>query len=173
MGGDVGSSTAISASRRVRSSNVIRYRVLLVGCLVPALASCTATSPAPTAAGPTYTCCQAADINRTYQPGQTLTVHWIVVPASGGIGTPTQVELRARLTGPHTTVDNLKATPDDTSPAFTAQPVRPSGQAGEQPVSLIPIPPTAAPGYYNLITSVSDPAGSVSGASIIQVVPAT
>lgn len=72
-----------------------------------------------------------------------------------------------------TAIQDQQSWPDDASPAFTAQPVRPSGQAGEQLVSLIPIPPTAAPGYYTLITSVSDPAGSVSGASIIQVVPAT
>jgi hypothetical protein len=152
---------------------VIRNRVLLVGCLLSALASCTATPSAPTATGPTYTCCEAADINRIYKPGETLTVHWIVVPATGAVSSPTQVELRARLSGPYTTVDNLKATPDNASPAVTARPVRPSGQLGEQPVSVIPIPPTAAPGYYNLVTSVSGPAGSVSGASIIRVVAAT
>jgi hypothetical protein len=144
-----------------------------MGCLLPTLASCVTASPAPTATGPTYRCCQAADINRTYHPGQTLTVHWIVVPATGGDGSPgRQVELHASLAGPYATVSGLKATPhDNATPTFTAPAVHPFGSAGEQPLSLILIPPTAAPGYYNLITSVNDRAGSVGGASVIQVVP--
>jgi hypothetical protein len=53
---------------------------------------------------------------------------------------------------------------------FTAQPIRPSGQPDEQPVSLIPIPPTALPGYYNLTTSVSGSGFSFGGATIIRVI---
>lgn len=155
------------------------YRTVVIGCLLPALASCTATSSTSTETGPTYTCCEAADINRDHRPGQTLTVHWIVVPGKISTGSPThQVELNARLTGPYATVSDLKtAARDDKNLAgdstFTAEPIRPSGQAGEQPVSLILIPPTAAPGYYNLVTSVTEPAGTASGATIIHVIPKT
>lgn len=125
--------------------------------------------------GPSYTCCEAADVNRDYRPGETLTIHWIVVP--GEAGTPaTQVELTARLTGPYATVTDLKTAASPGmgvagASTFVADPIRPSGQAGEQPVSVILIPPTAAPGFYNLIHTVDQPGGSAGGASIIQVKP--
>ncbi|GGM56393.1 hypothetical protein ACFFX1_29475 [Dactylosporangium sucinum] len=152
-------------------------RTLVIGSLVLAMASCTATPSIPTGTATTYTCCEAADIDRDYQPGQTLTVHWTVVPGTLTAGGPAhEVELNARLTGPYATVSDLKtASGNDLEggSTFTADPVRPSGQAGEQPVSSILIPLTAAAGYYDLITSVSGPPGSYGGASIIRVIPKT
>jgi hypothetical protein len=152
-------------------------RTVLIGGLLLALASCTDTSSTPTGTSQAYTCCEEADINRDYQPGQTLTVNWIVVPGKVGTGSPAhQVELNARLAGPYATASDLKTTSDMNHAAgitFTAEPIRPSGQAGEQPVSVIPIPPTAAPGYYNLVTSVTETSGSHGGASVIHVSPKT
>ncbi|MFD0582301.1 hypothetical protein [Dactylosporangium darangshiense] len=150
-------------------------RTLVIGSLPLAMAACTATPSTPTATGPAYTCCEAADINRDYQPGQTLTVHWIVVPGKLSTGSPAhEVELNARLSGPYATVSDLK-TASGQDPAggstFTADPIRPSGQTGEQPVSSILIPLAAAPGYYNLITSVTEAPASHGGASVIHVVP--
>jgi hypothetical protein len=73
-------------------------------------------------------------------------------------------------------VSDLKTVSDENlagDSTFIAEPIRPSGQAGEQPVSFILIPPTAAPGYYNLTTTVIEPPGSHGGASIIHVVAQT
>ncbi|WP_230687079.1 hypothetical protein [Catellatospora vulcania] len=150
------------------------YRAAVIGCLLLAMTSCTATASPPTRAGTAYTCCDAADVDREYQPGQTLTVQWIVVPGEPGVGGP--VELHARLTGPYAAVSGLKS-PSGKDAAggatFTAETVRPAGQPGEQPVSVIQIPATAAPGLYNLVTSVTEQSGSHSGASVIRMVAKT
>lgn len=145
-----------------------------------ALVSCTATPSPSIETGTAYTCCEAADVNSDYHPGQTLSVHWIVTPGTSSAGGQNQqVELNAHLAGPYATVNDLKtsAAPADKDLAgvstFTAEPVRPSGRAGEQPVSLILIPPTATPGYYNLVTSVTEPGATASGASVIHVIPET
>lgn len=135
-----------------------------------------ASSPAgPTSTGQAYTCCAAADVNRDYEPGQTLTIHWIVAPGKlSRDSSPRQIELNARLTGPYATVGDLKAAGDLAGElTFAAPPVRPSGQAGEQPVSSILIPPSAPAGYYNLVTSVTAPAGTTSGATVIRVISKT
>jgi len=122
------------------------------------------------ATGPTYTCCDATSMKADYQPGDTLAIHWIVVAGKPSGGGPTRpVELDARLQGPYPTATDLKrAFVDNADPmvgaTFAAAPVRPSGQAGEQPVSLIPIPPTARP---------AEPGSTASGASIVQVIPKT
>lgn len=148
-------------------------RTALIACLLPAMASCTVAPQPPTSGGPSYTCCEAADIDREYQPGQSLTLHWIVVPGQPGAAGPTrQFELRAQLAGPFATVGELRSSADPAGGAtFTAAPVSPAGQPGENPVSVIQIPATAAPGMYNLVTSVTEQSGSVSGSSIIRVVP--
>jgi len=152
---------------------------VVVGVLLTTLGSCTATSSTPSETGPSYTCCEAADINRDYQPGDTLAIHWIVVPGKLSSDGPTRelFELNACLTGPHSTVSDLKKADGGQELAagctLSATPIRPSGQPGEQPVSLILIPPTAVPGNYNLTTSVSGPGFSFGGASVIQVISKT
>lgn len=144
------------------------------------LASCTAaTSTTSSEAGTSYSCCEAADINRDYQPGDTLAIHWIVIPGSLRSDSPTrELELNARLAGPYSTVSDLKDANGDGQDlaagfTLTAAPVRPSGQPGEQPVSLVVIPLTAVPGFYNLTTSVGRPGFSVGGAAIIRVISKT
>jgi hypothetical protein len=150
-------------------------RVLLIACLVPVLASCNVDGPStPVPNGPTYTCCATGDIDRDYRAGETLTLHWIVVPGQPG-GAPPNVELNAWLSGPYSSVTELKSAEADMSGApgsfmVKAEPVRPSGAAGEQPISRIAIPPTTAAGYYNLVTSIGEPGSSVTGATIIRIV---
>ncbi|NES29193.1 hypothetical protein GCE86_18395 [Micromonospora terminaliae] len=130
-----------------------------------------------TAAPVSYRCCEAQDIERPYQPGQTLTVHWTVESPDGPGGGHPQVELTARLTGPFATVSDLKAAteanPNAPGPVtFAAAPVRPSGLPDERPVSSVVIGPDARPGYYNLVTSVVDGGNTASGGgSIVRVVP--
>ncbi|MEV6812553.1 hypothetical protein [Micromonospora sp. NPDC051296] len=154
-------------------------RVWLAACLVmPLLAACvTGPSEVPARSSVTYTCCETADVETLYEPGQTFILHWIVElldepPAT----TPPQVELNAHLTGPFATVDELKAVAMGTKNVsglvtLTAEPVRPAGTPDERPVSTIVIDPSAKPGYYNLVSSVVDRGSTVSGESIIQVVP--
>ncbi|MFG3701198.1 hypothetical protein ACGF5C_25295 [Micromonospora sp. NPDC047620] len=153
-------------------------RVLLLTCLVtPLLAACGAEPSGPVAAVPvTYTCCEAQDVDRLYQPGQTLTVHWTVESPGEPGATPPQVELTARLTGPFATVGDLKdataATPAVPGlVTFAAAPVRPSGTPDERPVSTIVIGPDAKPGYYNLVTSVVGDNTASGGGSIVRVAP--
>jgi len=147
----------------------------LICCLLPALVSCTKVAEPPAATGPTYSCCEKADVEREYRPGETLTVHWIVIEAKPSTSRPAQqVLLQANLTGPYADVATLKA--DDRQGSalltLTAAPVRPSGAPDERPVSLIAIPAGAGPGFYNLSITVTDPGGSHGGASIIRVISA-
>ena len=51
------------------------YRIVVIGCLLLVVASCAGTPSNPNRTGPAYTCCEETDINRDYQPGQTLSVH--------------------------------------------------------------------------------------------------
>jgi hypothetical protein len=100
----------------------------------------------------------------------------MVVPGQPG-APPPQVTLTASLTGPYRSVEDLKAADTDvTTPTgastLTAQPVQPSGQPAEQPVSVIALPATAVPGYYQLLTTAAEPAGAVSSGSVIQVASA-
>ncbi len=125
----------------------------------------------------TYTCCDDEDVDTVYQPGQEMTVHWIVRPGADPAAKPAEVELTARLTGPYGDVSELKSAAGGTArPAvgevtFEAQPVRPSGAAGDRPVSVIPIAEDALPGYYNLIFAVHQGGGGVGGASVVRVAP--
>ncbi|NYF56518.1 hypothetical protein [Micromonospora purpureochromogenes] len=157
--------------------NVTRVRLLT--CMVmPLLAACGTEPSGPVEGIPvTYTCCEARDIDRLYQPGQTLTVHWTVESPEEPGGTPPQVELAASLTGPFATVGDLKAATEGTPTVpglltFTAAPVRPSGMPDERPVSTIVIAPDTKPGYYNLVTSVVGDDNTASGGGhIVRVVP--
>ncbi|WP_435123066.1 hypothetical protein [Micromonospora tulbaghiae] len=150
-------------------------RLRLLGCLaVPLLAACgTEPSEVAPAPPPTYACCEALDIDKPYQPGQTLTVRWTVQSPDEPGSTSPQVELAARLTGPFGTVDDLKAaTAVPGLVTFTAAPVRPTGTPGERPVSTIVIGPDAQPGFYDLTTSVIGEGNTTtSGSSIVQVAP--
>lgn len=152
----------------------------LLACLVvPLTAACGPEPSGPVRAAPTYTCCAARDVGTLYQPGQILTVHWIVESPDEPGAIPPQVELAARLTGPFATVDDLKAATEDTQTVsgrvtFSAAPVRPSGEPDERPVSTIVIGPEAEPGYYNLVTSViGDDNTASGGGSIVRVEPRT
>jgi hypothetical protein len=137
---------------------------LLTGAVSNAVVSCTATPPTSTETGLAYTCCEAADVNRNYEPGDTLAIHWVVATAEFSTGGQRrEVELNVRLTGPYATVSDLKQEGDKTGSGrftFMAESIRPSGQPGEQPVSLVLIPLTAPPGFYDLTTAVSESVGA-------------
>jgi hypothetical protein len=142
------------------------FRWVAVGALLLAIGGCTGSPPSYH--GPTYTCCLAADIDRVYHPGDTLSIHWIAQGSPAPSGAEPHFELNAHLDGPFGTVTELKggAAPPHT---LAAAPLRPTGVAGEQPVSTIPIPLTAEPGSYDLVTSVAETGSTFSGGSIIQI----
>ncbi|MEO3775204.1 hypothetical protein [Micromonospora sp. B9E7] len=157
------------------------WRLMAFACLVsPVLSGCGPEPSTTTASLPTtYTCCDSKDVDTIYQPGQHVAVHWNVEMGTDPAAKPPQVELAARLTGPYSSVGDLKnASRGGTQPApgettFEAPPVRPSGAADERPVSVISIGTDAQPGYYNLVTSVRQDGGTVSGASVVRVAPKT
>jgi len=64
-------------------------------CLASALAACASAPPVVREPGPRYTCCEAGEVDRVYQAGETLTIHWIVDPAARISG---EVELNAHMT---------------------------------------------------------------------------
>ncbi|MEV4210103.1 hypothetical protein [Micromonospora sp. NPDC049662] len=152
-------------------------RLVVVACLALLVTpGCSSWRPTTAAGTPTtYTCCDGEDVDTVYQPGQEMTVHWIVRPGTDPAAKPAKAELTARLTGPYGDVSEVKSAGGGTArPAlgevtFEAQPVRPSGAAGERPVSVIPIAEDALPGYYNLIFAVHQGGEGVSGASVVRV----
>ncbi|GIJ23452.1 hypothetical protein [Micromonospora lutea] len=154
-------------------------RALLVACLVvPLLTACvTVRTETPMAPPVTYTCCETADIDRLYTPGQMFTLHWMVeVSGEQSTAPPRPVDLEAELTGPFSSVEELKAALESsTGPAgravFKAETVRASGEPGYRPVSTIAIPTDAEAGFYNLTTTIVDDDHSTSGMSIVEVVP--
>ncbi|WP_433357908.1 hypothetical protein ACQPYV_12680 [Micromonospora saelicesensis] len=154
-------------------------RLVVIACLALLVTSGCGSWRSTTAAGvpTTYTCCDGEDVVTIYQPGQEMAVHWIVRPGTDPAAKPVKAELTARLTGPYREVSELKSTAGDTAQhawgemTFEAEPVRPSGAAGEQPVSVISIAEDALPGYYNLIFAVLQGGGGVSGASVVRVTP--
>ncbi|RAO32731.1 hypothetical protein ONO23_03149 [Micromonospora noduli] len=153
------------------------WRLMVVACLVsPLLSGCGPEPSTTTASIPTtYTCCDSTDVDTIYEPGQHVAVHWNVELGTGPAARPSQVELAARLTGPYSSVGDLKnasrgkAQPASGEVTFEAPLVRPSGAADERPVSVISIGADALSGYYNLITSVRQGGGTVSGASVVRV----
>ena len=144
------------------------FRWVAVGALLLSVGACTGPPLGPTYQGPTYTCCVAADINQIYHPGDTLSIHWIVQGSPAPSGAVLRFELNAHLDGPFGSVTELKGGAAGKQ-TVAAAPLRPTGVAGEQPVSTIQIPLTAEPGYYNLVTSVGARGSTFSGASIIQI----
>ncbi|MGC5051052.1 hypothetical protein ACLQ2S_06335 [Micromonospora sp. DT48] len=138
-------------------------RAWLVACLVvPPLTGCvTVRTETPMAPPVTYTCCETADIDRLYAPGQMFTLHWIVEESGEQSTTPPRpVDLEAELTGPFATVEALKAAMESSAgpagPAtFKAETVRTSSEPGHRPVSTSAIPTDAGTGFYNLVTTVT------------------
>jgi hypothetical protein len=116
-----------------------------------------------------YTCCQQADVEKSWQAGKPLTLHWMTQPA---IGTPVPssryVELSAWLDGPYVDVSSLKRAGDRISalraPVISADTWQPS-----ELVSSIPLAADTPPGLYDMHFKVTFAGGSMGGASVIKV----
>jgi hypothetical protein len=83
------------------------------------------------------------------------------------------VTLNVVLTGPYRSTADLKDAnkrgPDRSSIVAAAKVIRLPVVPANSPVSVVTIPPAAAPGSYNLSFTVASGAASVSAASIITV----
>lgn len=149
----------------------------MVVCLL--LGSCTVGFRQPPPQVPTYTCCEAESLREEYVAGETVTLRWMVDAPTGPAATAaSDVELGASLTGPYGDVEALKAlvgpeasgSPPEGIVTYSAEPLHPTGAEIEAPVSLIPLPPTALPGIYDLEISIVEPNGSVITRSVVRVV---
>lgn len=150
-------------------------RWALVGGVAVLTSGCSGSS-GPSASAlthPTYRygCCAAGDLDHALHAGDTFAVHWIVTDAPP-TDHPTPVRLGALLNGPFTSVSLLKARPT-AAPAVSSVAVRTTDWAGGSPVSVFDIPAAAAPGFYNLTTTVSVDGQMISAGAIVQVVSAT
>ncbi|WP_378097212.1 hypothetical protein [Cellulomonas sp. T2.31MG-18] len=146
-----------------------------VGLGAAAVTGCAQVPQPPSASSPatfTYTCCTSADINRVLHPGDVLVLHWIVTAVPPTRTYPeAPVRLSASLTGSFADAAQLKDTLSTTapSPTVSASPVETTTRAGSVPVSTIAIPADAAPGMYNLTTSVESGGGRAVGEHIVRI----
>jgi hypothetical protein len=144
-------------------AGVLVVIVPVVGC------SSSRNSAGPRAALFSYTCCRAGDVDRSYLPGQTINIHWIVTSTSRTSQHETHpVELSAKLGGPFADVAAAKTAADD-SAVVSATPIKTSEKTGGAPVSRITLPRGMQPGYYNLTTTVDYGGHIASGTGIIHV----
>lgn len=137
-----------------------------------ALGACDAQGPTVTYTQYQLTCCTQADIDRVWQPGTTVELHWIVMSATTTTINPThKAVVSAALMGPFSDVAALKratgaphavqgsiVTFDDRTPP-------PPGQ-----VTTFLLPADLPAGYYQLNTKVAfGDGGSAGGGSIVRV----
>jgi hypothetical protein len=118
-----------------------------------------------------YTCCQKADIERSWQAGRTFTLHWINQPASGNPIPPSRyVALSAELKGPYLDAASLKNGGGQLR-ALRAHEIAADTWQPQELVSEIPLPQDLSPGLYDLRFKVAFGGGSMGGASIVRVTP--
>lgn len=147
-------------------------------CVVAAaMAGCAEAQEDPPGGVPatfTYSCCSDADLAQVVHPGDVLSLHWIVSPGPPSrSASPVPITLSASLTGTYADTASLKSSLSGGAPApmATASPVRTTSQAGGAPVSMIVIPPGAAPGLYDLTSVVESSGGTLTGGHIIRIEP--
>jgi hypothetical protein len=151
---------------------------MLTATVVLSTVACSSEAPTSVVKQATfsYTCCASADIDRVYHPGDVMTVHWIVQNEAPTSATQsTQIDLSAKLSGPYADVSSLKqreigATSIAAATSISAAPIVTSDWAGGAPTSKLLIPATAAPGFYNLSTTVKSGGFTGGGDGIVRVV---
>jgi methionine-rich copper-binding protein CopC len=145
---------------------------LVVAVLGVALVGCGGNAASESTHQPVYqyTCCQSADVERSWQAGQDFTLHWMTqVAQATNTESSRYVNLAAQLAGPYQDVTSLKSA-GTAARTLAAPSIRADTWQREQPVSSIPLPPDLPPGFYNLAFKVGWADGSsAGGASIIQV----
>ena len=132
----------------------------------------------PSGAGPTgvtyarytFTCCTASDIQNAWHPGETVSLHWIVVAAGATADSrPLPITITAVLEGPYANVNGLKggARAATTLPAAA---LNTDNRNPTAPTSTFALPSDLVPGFYNLAFKVDYGGGnSLAWASVVQV----
>jgi hypothetical protein len=122
----------------------------------------------------TYTCCGASGTQRTWHPGDTYTLQWIVEAAGSTTdSTGQRVTLSAVLTGPYQSITTLKAG-GAALMTLRATPIAITDRIHENPVSTIVLPVNLPAGYYNVADRMEFAGGGAVGSGrIIQVAPAS
>jgi hypothetical protein len=118
----------------------------------------------------TFTCCTTSDIQRAWHPGETVSLHWIVVAAGATADSrPLAITITAVLAGPYANVNGLKGGAP-VARTLRAAPVNTDDRNPTAPTSTFALPSDLAPGLYNLAFKVDYGGGnSVGGASVVQV----
>jgi hypothetical protein len=125
----------------------------------------------------TYSCCIEVNASEiVWHPGQHLTLHWKPQPTTTNEATPYAVVLTLTLTGPFTTVDQLKTTISQNSKpsgvrTIAAPVVTVTDQTGGSPASELDLPPDLPAGYYNLGTGIASGGSSAEAGAVIQILP--
>ena len=117
-----------------------------------------------------FTCCTTSDIQSAWHPGETVSLHWIVVAAGATADSrPLPIIITAVLAGPYVNVNGLKggAPAARTLPAAV---LNTDDRNPTAPTSTFALPSDLAPGFYNLAFKVDYGGGnSLAGASVVQV----
>jgi hypothetical protein len=117
----------------------------------------------------TFTCCTASDIQGAWHPGETVSLHWIVVAGTTADSRPLPITITAALAGPYASVNGVKggAPAARTLPAAA---LHTDDRNPTAPTSAFALPADLAPGFYNLAFKIDYGGGnSVGGASVVQV----
>ena len=122
---------------------------LLSACWLPGRTTYTAFN---------LTCCTKADLDRLWQPGTTVELHWMVESASVSKLNPThRVSITAVLGGPYSDQDALKRAIQQTPSGEATHAVQGSVIAMDdrappptRPVTTFLLPTDLPPGYYDL-----------------------
>ena len=142
------------------------------------LAACSPSSSVNAITYPAYSyaCCTEITAITIWQPGQHVTLHWMAQPSKTTDVTPHAVVLSLTLTGPFSTVDQLKSAMTGGSKppgvrTISAPDVRVTQFTGGTPASELDLPASLPPGYYNLDTVTASGGSSAGGGAIIQIAP--
>lgn len=124
----------------------------------------------------TYSCCVELTPLTTWNPGERLTLHWQSRPTTTTNATAESVILRLKLTGPFTTIDQLKSAitknhlPVGVRTIDTAA-VTVSDRSGGSPASELDLPIDLAPGYYNLDAENASVGSAVVSGAVVRIQP--
>jgi hypothetical protein len=150
-----------------------------LGAATILLTACAAAASTNTVRYPayTYSCCTEVSASEiVWHPGQHLSLHWQPQPTTTNEATPYAVVLTLTLTGPFTTVEQLKtAMSQNRKPSgvrtVAAPVVTVTDQTGGSPASELDLPPDLPGGYYNLSTGIASGGSSAGGGAVIQILP--
>lgn len=120
----------------------------------------------------TFTCCRSTDVDRAYHPGETIRIHWIAnFQPHGSTGEAVPITLIARVVGSFPSAGQMKHNLNVRGAGIASGPIHVTEQSlGRNPISVIRLPRNISPGVYDLVTTITDGGGVVSGAASVKVV---